>query len=125
MKNLVSLLLFVLVTISGLRAEKIKFKAITKKELNVDKCDFYPEAKAVILEKKGEIDFVATKPEKKIYIQVAYSIPNEDTKQREFGAYEVISDNYPKYVITLDRLNYEYNGIKHVNLIEFLLDENF
>ncbi len=57
MKNLVFLLLFVLVTISGLRAEKIKFKAITKKELNVDKCDFYPEAKAVIVEKKGEIDF--------------------------------------------------------------------
>ncbi len=57
MKNLVFLLLFVLVTIPGLRAEKIKFKAITKKELNVDKCDFYPEAKAVILEKKGEIDF--------------------------------------------------------------------
>ena len=48
MKNLVFLLLFVLVTIPGLRAEKIKFKAITKKELNVDKCDFYPEAKAVM-----------------------------------------------------------------------------
>ena len=49
----------------------------------------------------------------------------KDTKQREFGAYKAISDNYPKYVITLDRLNYEYNGIKHINLIEFLLDENF
>lgn len=49
----------------------------------------------------------------------------KDTKQREFGAYEANFDNYPKYVITLDRLNYEYNGIKHINLIEFLLDENF
>ena len=75
--------------------------------------------------KKGEIDFVATKPNKKIYVQVAYSIPNEDTKKREFGAYDVINDNYPKYVITLDKLTYEYNGIKHVNLIDFLLDENF
>ena len=74
--------------------------------------------------KKGEIDFVATKPEKKIYVQVAYSIPNEETKKREFGAYDVINDNYPKYVITLDKLSYEYNGIKHVNLIDFLLNEN-
>ena len=75
--------------------------------------------------KKGEIDFVATKPDKKIYVQVAYSIPNEDTKKREFGAYNVINDNYPKYVITLDNLSYEVDGIKHVNLIDFLLDDNF
>ncbi len=71
--------------------------------------------------KKGEIDFVATKPNEKIYIQVAYSIPNEDTKNREFGAFKAIDDNYPKYVITLDKLRYEYEGIKHVNLIDFLL----
>lgn len=75
--------------------------------------------------KKGEIDFVATKPDKKIYIQVAFSIPNEETKNREFGAYNVINDNYPKYVITLDKLTYEYNGIKHINLIDFLLDDEF
>ena len=47
-------------------------------------------------------------------------MPNEDTKQREF-----LSDNYLKYVITLDRLNYEYNGIKHINLIDFLLEDDF
>ena len=75
--------------------------------------------------KKGEIDFVAVKPEKKIYIQVAYSIPNENTKNREFGAYLNIKDNYPKYVITLDKERYEYNGIVHVNLIDFLLDKDF
>ena len=75
--------------------------------------------------KKGEIDFVATKPNKKIYIQVAFSIPNEDTKIREFGAYNVINDNYPKYVISLDKFTYEYNGIKHVNLIDFLLNDEF
>ncbi len=75
--------------------------------------------------KKGEIDFVATKPDKKIYVQVAFSIPNEDTKNREFGAYNIINDNYPKYVISLDKLTYEYNGIKHINLIDFLLDDNF
>lgn len=75
--------------------------------------------------KKGEIDFVATKPNKKIYIQVAFSIPNEETKEREFGAFNIINDNYPKYVISLDKLKYEYNGIKHINLIDFLLDEDF
>ena len=75
--------------------------------------------------KKGEINFVATKPDKKIYIQVAFSIPNEDTKIREFGAYNVINDNYPKYVISLDKFTYEYNGIKHVNLIDFLLNDEF
>ena len=75
--------------------------------------------------KKGEIDFVATKPDKKIYIQVAFSIPNEEAKKREFGAYDIIKDNYPKYVISLDNLTYEYNGIKHINLIDFLLDDEF
>lgn len=75
--------------------------------------------------KKGEIDFVATKPEKKIYVQVAFSIPNEETKNREFGAYSEIKDNYPKYVITLDNMNYEYNGIKHIKLIDFLLSDEF
>ena len=75
--------------------------------------------------KKGEIDFVATKPDKKIYIQVAFSIPNEETKNREFGAFNEIKDNYPKYVISLDKLKYEYNGIKHINLINFLLNDDF
>ena len=75
--------------------------------------------------KKGEIDSVATKPNKKIYIQVAFSIPNEETKKREFGAYDNINDNYTKYVISLDKITYEYNGIKHVNLIDFLLDDEF
>ena len=75
--------------------------------------------------RKGEIDFVATKPNKKIYIQVAFSISNEETKKREFEAYDNIRDNYPKYVITLDKFNFEYNGIKHINLIDFLLDDKF
>ena len=68
---------------------------------------------------------MATKPNKKIYIQVAFSISNEETKKREFGAYDNIRDNYPKYVITLDKFNFEYNGIKHINLIDFLLDDKF
>ena len=57
MKRAILIILFFLFVFSGVEAEKIKFKPITKKELNVDKCDFYPEAKAVILTKVGEIDF--------------------------------------------------------------------
>ena len=75
--------------------------------------------------KKGEIDFVAIKPNKKIYIQVSFSVAGEDTKAREFGAFDNINDNYPKYVITLDKLEYEVNGIKHINLVKFLLDDDF
>jgi len=75
--------------------------------------------------KKGEVDFVATKPNKKKYIQVSYSIPNEDTKNREFGAYDVINDNYPKYIITLDKLEGETNGINQIHLLKFLLNDDF
>ena len=93
---------------------------IVYNELNIKGYDIYSGKT-----KKGEIDFVATKPNKKIYIQVAYSIPNEETRKREFGAYDVIDDNYPKYVITTDKMEYDYNGIKHINIINFLLNDEF
>jgi len=75
--------------------------------------------------KKGEIDFVAIKTNKKIYIQVAYTISTPETKAREFGAYDNINDNYPKYVITLDKFEEEINGIHQINLLKFLLDADF
>ena len=93
---------------------------IVYNELNIKGYDIYSGKT-----KKGKIDFVATKPNKKIYIQVAYSIPNEETRKREFGAYDVIDDNYPKYVITTDKMEYDYNGIKHINIINFLLNDEF
>ncbi len=69
-----------------------------------------------------EIDFVATrKQEEKIYIQVAYEI-TERNKEREFGNFAAIKDNYPKYVISRDKLPLSENGIIHRNIIEFLLD---
>ena len=95
-------------------------KNIVFNELNIKGYEVYSGKT-----KKDEIDFVAIKPNKKIYIQVAYSISDEETKKREFGAYDVINDNYPKYVITLDNRKYDYNGIKHVNVIDFLLDDEF
>ena len=70
-----------------------------------------------------EIDFVATKHNVLEYYQVAYSLQNEDTEKREFEAYKNIDDNYPKYVISIDKLDYSQNGIIHKNVIDWLLEE--
>ena len=70
-----------------------------------------------------EIDFVATKHNLIEYYQVTYSLQNEETEEREFGAYKNIEDNYPKYVISTDTLDYSQNGIIHKNIIDWLLEE--
>lgn len=70
-----------------------------------------------------EIDFVATKHNVLEYYQVAYSLQNEDTEKREFEAYKNIDDNYSKYVISIDKLDYSQNGIIHKNVIDWLLEE--
>ena len=70
-----------------------------------------------------EIDFVAQKQNKTKYIQVAYLLESETTIKREFGNLEKIKDNYEKIVISLDKFFPEdINGIKHVYLIDFLLN---
>ncbi len=69
-----------------------------------------------------EIDFIAEKKGEKIYIQVAYLIPDEKVREREFGNLLKISDNYPKFVVSLDEpAGGVYQGIKHIHLREFLL----
>ncbi len=69
-----------------------------------------------------EIDFVATrKQDEKIYIQVAYEI-TEKNREREFGNFSAIKDNYPKIVISRDKVPLSKNGIIHRNIIDFLLD---
>ena len=75
--------------------------------------------------KKGEVDFVATKNKDFKYIQVCYKLTSEETKQREFGAYKGINDSYPKYIISLDDEDYSKDGIQHVNIFEFLLNDDF
>ena len=72
---------------------------------------------------KGEVDFIAQKGEEKFYIQAAYMLSGEKTIEREFGAYDAIEDNYPKYVISMDRLQVGRDGIIHKNLIDFLCGE--
>lgn len=68
-----------------------------------------------------KVDFVCTKNrDEKIYIQVAYLLASPETIEREFSVLEKIQDNYPKYVISMDFFNLSRNGIKHLNIIEFL-----
>lgn len=71
----------------------------------------------------GEIDFIATRFEEKIYIQVAYILFDESVVQREFGAYKKIGDNYPKYVISMDKFDFSRDGIIHKNIIDWLLNK--
>ena len=72
----------------------------------------------------GEIDFVCTKHRRKIYVQVAYLIANEETRQREFGNLRLIHDNYPKYVISATPLlrRSDSDGITHLHIRDFLLE---
>lgn len=69
-----------------------------------------------------EIDFVAYNGNERIYIQVCYLLASQSTIDREFGNLEKITDNYPKYVISGDIPDFSRNGIKHFNIIRFLLD---
>lgn len=72
---------------------------------------------------KGEIDFIAIKDGEKSYYQVAYILSDENVVQREFNAYNNVNDNYPKYVITMDKFDFSQNGIIHKNIIDWLLDK--
>lgn len=68
-----------------------------------------------------EIDFVATRQNEKIYVQVSYMLASESTIEREFGVYNLVRDNWPKFVVSMDELDMSRDGVKHVNIIEFLL----
>lgn len=72
-----------------------------------------------------EIDFVGEKNGEKIYIQVAYSVMDPKTYEREFGNLLAIKDNYPKMVITMDEIEGNSNeGIKQIPIRKFLLNFN-
>ena len=71
-----------------------------------------------------EVDFVCTKGRDETkYIQVAYLLASPETVEREFSVLEKIQDNYPKFVISMDFFDMSRNGIKHMNIIEFLLND--
>lgn len=75
--------------------------------------------------REREIDFVCDKQGEKLYVQVAYLLASEETMEREFGAYDMIRDHYPKYVVSLDEFDMSRNGIKHRNVCDFLLMEEW
>ena len=73
--------------------------------------------------KDYEVDFIIRKNNEKAYIQVAYEIKeDEKTLERELRPLLKINDNYPKYLITTERDDYSQYGIKHLNIIEFLMN---
>ncbi len=70
-----------------------------------------------------EVDFVCNKADRKIYIQVAYLLSGKETVKREFGSLRAIGDDYEKYVLSMDNLDFSNAGIKHMNIIEFLKND--
>lgn len=74
----------------------------------------------------SEIDFIVEKDGRKAYIQAAYLLASESTVKREFGSLAAIKNNYPKYVMSLDKFfPDDYEGIIHINIIDFLLNVDF
>lgn len=67
-----------------------------------------------------EIDFVCTLKSQKLYVQVTYMLASPETVEREFGVYDLVRDNYPKYVVSLDEIDMSRNGIRHMNVRDFL-----
>jgi len=73
-----------------------------------------------------EIDFVATRQENRLYIQVTQRIEHEETEQREYGRLLGISDNFPKYVLRTDEFaGGNYQGIKTMHIADFLLSTEY
>ncbi len=72
-----------------------------------------------------EVDFICESQGNRLYIQVAYLLASEETIQREFGVYERVRDNYPKYVLTLDEFDMSRDGINHRNIRDFLLEKEW
>ena len=80
------------------------------------------EVKIGVLPNK-EIDFIAQKGTELEYYQVCYLLASDETVQREFGVYNSVKDNYPKYVLSLDDFDFSQNGIIHKNVIKWLLED--
>lgn len=72
---------------------------------------------------RGEIDFLVLDGRKKCFVQVAYYLHSDETIQREFGAFHNIIDASPKYVLSLDRMDFSHDGIGHINIVDFLLNK--
>ena len=70
-----------------------------------------------------EVDFIAVKGMQKLYFQVSLTALDELTYERELNSLLKINDQYPKYLITMDKVDLSKDGIMHLNLFDFLLDK--
>ena len=71
-----------------------------------------------------EIDFIASKGSRKLYLQVCYLLADESTIEREFKPLEELRSDYPKYVLSLDKVDRSQNGIMHRDIRTFLLESD-
>ncbi len=69
---------------------------------------------------KQEIDFVAVVSGDPVYVQVCQTLLDDKVREREFSALKAVGDAYPKYVLSMDDLDYSHEGIKHLNIRRFL-----
>lgn len=70
-----------------------------------------------------EIDFIAIKPNEKIYYQVTRSLLDEKVEEREKNSLLAIKDNYRKIILTMDKVkNKQIEGIEVINIVDFLLN---
>ena len=70
---------------------------------------------------EAEIDFIATRPQEKLYIQVTETLQSEETRARELRPLQLVRDNYPKIILTMDRVFLEsIEGIQVLNLVDWL-----
>lgn len=68
-----------------------------------------------------EIDFVAERGDDKCYYQVAYLMPDEKVRKREFCAFEGLKDGFSRFVVSMDPVDMSSNGVRHLNVCDFLL----
>ena len=73
--------------------------------------------------KDKEINFIAKKEKSLSYYQISYKIRDEKTRERIFETYNLVTDNFPKYVLSMDHSNFSQDGVIHKNIIDFLLKE--
>ena len=72
-----------------------------------------------------EVDFIASRENEKIYVQVAYLLSDRKTIDREVRPLKLIQDNYPKYVLSMDTdFGADLDGIHRINLVDFLLSKS-
>ena len=69
------------------------------------------------------VDFICKKADKKIYVQVTYLLASDELTKEKFNPLESINDNFEKYVLSMDNMDFSNNSIKHVNIIEFLKND--